>query len=41
MPKFSTDGADVINFTVDFTFGKVKYPGFSAGNPGDGNTNLQ
>ena len=40
MPKFSTDSADVIKFSVDFKFGKVKYPGFAAGNSGSGNTNL-
>ena len=40
MPKFTTEGADNVKFTVDFKFGKVKYPGFAAGNPGSGNTNL-
>ncbi len=28
MPKFKTDGADLITFAVDFHFGKVEYPGF-------------
>lgn len=28
MPKYKTDGADVITFTVDFHFGQVRYPGF-------------
>lgn len=28
MPKFKTDGADLVTFTVDFHFGDVDYPGF-------------
>jgi hypothetical protein len=40
MPKYSTDSADILKFTVDFKFGNCQYPGFVAGNPGDGNTNL-
>lgn len=31
MPKFTTEGADNIKFTVDFKCGNVKFPGFSAG----------
>lgn len=30
MPKFKTDGADNITFTVEFHFGNVEYPGFKA-----------
>lgn len=30
MPKFKTEGADNVTFTVTFKFGDVKYPGFSA-----------
>lgn len=30
MPKFKTEGADNVTFTVDFKCGNVKYPGFSA-----------
>jgi hypothetical protein len=28
MPKFKTDGADLVTFAVDFHFGDVEYPGF-------------
>lgn len=30
MPKFKTDGADLVTFTVDFHFGDTDYPGFKA-----------
>lgn len=30
MPKFTTEGADVIKFSVDFKCGNVIYPGFEA-----------